>query len=553
MAHHTISTSAQPLRGIDYHNLMSRRIRSILLICSSYDAYTLEEDGRLEVQINREYMELNLSNPPSFTRVSSATEAVEVLKQRNDFDLVISMFNVGDLDVFHFSKQLKALHADLPFVLLINYSKDIYRRIEHEDRSAIDYIFCWHGNADLILAIVKLIEDRMNADNDILGVGVQSILLVEDSIRYYLDRTVECGFNHIVVDVRPISGTVLYESDMLEPLTVVGPDTVRRDWDYLQCFLDEARKRELKVTVSTMIFPAGFTTFRQGAAYSDPELAGRTCVEYTPEGRKDIKDDPTKVAAFLNPVLPENQEYVLRFAHELLTKYKFDGYALDYCRFPDAESDFSPASREAFETYLGHGIDRFPEDIFTYDANGARVAGPYYKQWWEFRSGVIRDFIAEVRTLIERTQPGVKLEYWAASWLHAIYTQGQNWASPRSRFHEAYLDDWATPTYNRTGFADLLDVFITGTYLEKVWGMDDPESIEYGLARSLKDVDGDCAVYGSLYAQNHVDQFEDAVYLCLSRTDGVMVFDIIQVIENDLWDDIKRGIDRAEKEQKTQK
>ena len=95
----------------------------------------------------------------------------------------------------------------------------------------------------------------------------------QDSIRYYLDRTVECGFNHIVVDVRPISGTVLYESDMLEPLTVVGPDTVRRDWDYLQCFLDEARKRELKVTVSTMIFPAGFTTFRQGAAYSDPELA----------------------------------------------------------------------------------------------------------------------------------------------------------------------------------------------------------------------------------------------------------------------------------------
>ena len=222
----------------------------------------------------------------------------------------------------------------------------------------------------------------------------------QDSIRYYLDRTVECGFNHIVVDVRPISVTVLYESDMLEPLTVVGPDTVRRDCDYLQCFLDEARKRELKVTVSTMIFPAGFTTFRQGAAYSDPELAGRTCVEYTPEGRKDIKDDPTKVAAFLNPVLPENQEYVLRFAHELLTKYKFDGYALDYCRFPDAESDFSPASREAFETYLGHGIDRFPEDIFTYDANGARVAGPYYKQWWEFRSGVIRDFIAEVRTLI---------------------------------------------------------------------------------------------------------------------------------------------------------
>ena len=80
--------------------------------------------------------------------------------------------------------------------------------------------------------------------------------------------------------------------------------------------------------------------------------------------------------------------------------------------------------------------------------------------------------------------------------------------------------------------------------------MDDPESIEYGLARSMEDVDGDCEVYGSLYAQNHIDEFEDAVYLCLTRTGGVMVFDIIQVIENNLWDDIRRGIDRAEQETK---
>ena len=185
MAQKTIPSGARRLAKTDYRNLMRRRIRRILLICSSYDAYTLEEDGRLEVQLNHEYMELNLSNPPSFTRVSSSTEALELLQGENDFDLVISMFNVGDLDVFHFSKQLKALHPEIPFVLLTNFSKDIYRRIEGEDRSAIDYIFSWHGNADLILAIVKLIEDRMNADDDILGVGVQSILLVEDSIRYY--------------------------------------------------------------------------------------------------------------------------------------------------------------------------------------------------------------------------------------------------------------------------------------------------------------------------------------------------------------------------------
>ena len=93
----------------------------------------------------------------------------------------------------------------------------------------------------------------------------------------------------------------------------------------------------------------------------------------------------------------------------------------------------------------------------------------------------------------------------------------------------------------------MIDVFMTGTYLERVWGMDDPESIEYGIARTLRDIDEDCSVYGSIYAQNWKN-FEDAVYLSLSRTDGLAVFDIVQVIEFGLWDEIKRGIDRAEAE-----
>jgi hypothetical protein len=193
-------------------------------------------------------------------------------------------------------------------------------------------------------------------------------------------------------------------------------------------------------------------------------------------------------------------------------------------------------------------VERFPEDIFTYNPDGTRNPGKYYKQWWEWRAGVIRDFVASVRRTIDELQPDVKLHYWAGSWLHALYVNGQNWGSPRSTFSDAYLDDWATPTYKTTGFADRLDVFVTGTYLERVWGKDDNESIEYGIARSIRDVEGDCEVYGSLYAQNHLDQFEDAVYLCLTQSAGLMVFDILQVIRYDLWDDIRRGIDRAEKE-----
>ncbi len=155
------------------------------MICSSYDAYTLEEDGRIEVQIYKEYVDLNLSSPPSFTWVTSSAEAMELLTSGNDFELIISMFNIGDMDVFNFSKRIKKERPEIPFVLLTHFSKELYRKIEKEDRSAIDYIFSWHGNADLILAIIKLFEDRMNAHDDILLSGVQSILLVEDSIRYY--------------------------------------------------------------------------------------------------------------------------------------------------------------------------------------------------------------------------------------------------------------------------------------------------------------------------------------------------------------------------------
>ncbi len=164
---------------------MEHRIHKVLLVCCSYDGYILEEDGRIESQINQEYMELNMSNPPSFTRVSSTLEALDMLAEDSSFDFVLTMYNVGELDVFTFSKIVKERYPGIPVVLLTSFSKDIYRRLEEQDRSALDYIFCWHGNTDLLTAIIKLIEDDMNAESDILQGGVQSILLVEDSIRYY--------------------------------------------------------------------------------------------------------------------------------------------------------------------------------------------------------------------------------------------------------------------------------------------------------------------------------------------------------------------------------
>jgi CheY-like chemotaxis protein len=177
--------SQQKSSRMNYKILMQNRIRRVLMICTSYDAYILEEDGRIEDQIYKEYVDLNLSNPPAFTWANSSMDALKLLDSDNDFDLIISMINVGELDVFKFSKLCKVEHPDIPFVLLTNFSKELTKIIEREDCSAIDHIFSWHGNADLILAIIKLFEDRINADDDILNAGVQSILLVEDSIRFY--------------------------------------------------------------------------------------------------------------------------------------------------------------------------------------------------------------------------------------------------------------------------------------------------------------------------------------------------------------------------------
>ena len=167
------------------YRFMKYRIHKILLVCCSYDGYILEEDGHIESQINQEYIDLNMSNPPSLTRVSSTAEALEALREDDSYDFILTMYNVGEPDVFAFAHIVKERHPNIPVALLTSFSKDIYRRIEEQDHSGLDYIFSWHGNTDLIIGIIKLIEDKMNADEDILEGGVQAILLVEDSIRFY--------------------------------------------------------------------------------------------------------------------------------------------------------------------------------------------------------------------------------------------------------------------------------------------------------------------------------------------------------------------------------
>ena len=178
-----------------YTSLMERRVRRILLVCNNYDSFALEEDGRIDVQIAQEYAELNLSNPPSITRAETTDEALDLVKSQKSkaeshdadapFDLILVVYSAGGLDVFDFAAESKRLLPDCPIVLLSSFSKEVYRRVEQQDKTNIDYLFNWNNSTDLIIAIIKLIEDRMNAEHDILSEGVRAILLVEDSVRYY--------------------------------------------------------------------------------------------------------------------------------------------------------------------------------------------------------------------------------------------------------------------------------------------------------------------------------------------------------------------------------
>ncbi len=172
------------LRDTPFADLMNKRIFNVLLIATKYDAFILEDDGRVDEQIFNEYTALNLRYPPRFTQVSTAEEALATLADRN-FELVIVMPNMADRDIFAVAGDIKRLHPHIPIVVLTPFSKEVSRRVGEEDLSHIDYVFSWLGNTELLLAIIKLIEDKLNAPEDMASVGVQTILLVEDSIRFY--------------------------------------------------------------------------------------------------------------------------------------------------------------------------------------------------------------------------------------------------------------------------------------------------------------------------------------------------------------------------------
>jgi CheY-like chemotaxis protein len=169
----------------EFQELMQFRVRRILLASSLYDSFILEEDGRLSEMLLSEYMDLNLLNAPSITRVSTGRDALERLEGDHRFDLIITTMNLGDMGAVEMAKKLKALRPDLPVVMLLYDVRELAELTTYHDISVFDKLFIWQGDFRILIAIIKYIEDLRNVEHDTRTVGVQSIIVIEDNVNIY--------------------------------------------------------------------------------------------------------------------------------------------------------------------------------------------------------------------------------------------------------------------------------------------------------------------------------------------------------------------------------
>ena len=235
---------------------MQKRVFSVLLIATPYDAFMMEEDGRVEEQVYYEYVSLNLSSPPRFTMVANYQEAFDRLAVK-DFDLIMAMPGVDITETFTEAKRIKEIYPKIPFVVLTPFSKEVRRRIANEDLSGVDYVFSWLGNVDLIMAIIKLMEDRMNAEIDILDVGVQCILLVEDSIRFY-SSILPHLFKHLLQQSREFSTEALNDHERMLRMRGRPKVLLARDYEEAQQLFERYGKHMLGI-ISDVRFPRAGT------------------------------------------------------------------------------------------------------------------------------------------------------------------------------------------------------------------------------------------------------------------------------------------------------
>lgn len=250
---------------------------------------------------------------------------------------------------------------------------------------------------------------------------------------------------------------------------------------------------------------------------------------------------------FVNPIGPA-RHHELQIIEELVTGYDIDGIIFDRMRYPNLYADFGPATRAAFEAWLGRGNIQWPQDVFVIDDLPWQptTPGKYYKEWLEWRAWQIHDFAEEATQLVHRTKPDIPVGVYVGSWYESYYDVGVNWGS--SDFHAGY--SWMTPKYNRTGYAEFFDYLCTGCYYPiatraeaRAAGRPEGATVEAACDQSRKAIHGAAPVYGSLYLRDYCDKPEDfrkAIQVTTGSSDGIMLFDLVYLYKYGWWPIIEK-------------
>ena len=389
-----------------------------------------------------------------------------------------------------------------------------------------------------------------------------------DSIDYYVNKCNEIGITHIILDLKNTGSAVPYESAYAPRLREWKGITRPDDYQYVDLFVDAAHSRGMKIFGAFNVFCEGHGIFRKGLMYSDfpgakPEWQS---VNYVPgKGLMPVTEIPGKATAFTNPALPEVQEYEIAILVEAATKFKLDGIIVDRTRYDSIQSDFSDFSREQFEKYIGEKIERYPEDIYEWVDKGeggyTKVEGKYFKQWIEWRAGVIYNFFKDARAALKSARPDVQFAAYTGAWYPSYFEVGANWAS---RDYDPSMDfDWASPKYKDYAYAELLDLYTNGNYYWNVTLEEYRKSngtyknetdselskgehlcVEGACIYSRKLL-GDNKFCGGLYVEDYKkdpEQFMKAVQMNLKMSDGLMIFDIVHIINRDWWNYLDQAI-----------
>ena len=397
-----------------------------------------------------------------------------------------------------------------------------------------------------------------------------------DSILFYLKKTQSLGFDNVVVDMKSIMGEVLYDSSIAPYMGDWEGVERSRDYDMLAYFIEYGHELGMNVFGSLNVFAGGHNYFDRGIIYGDKADWQSIC--YINGKLVPISSVKTNYNGMLNPAIPEVQQYQIDILKEFVQKYpELDGLIFDRVRYDEITSDFSELSKKQFEEYAGVQVENFPEDVLSwYDSEGQLrskwAPGKHFKKWLEYRAMVIHDFVVKAHEELKAINPDLVIGDYTGAWYPTYFHVGVNWAS--ETYDPSQVPEyqwWATEDYHKTGYAEMLDVYMTGLYYTLITkedvdnargvvgqrseaGMDNSltycYSVEGGAEIAKEITKGVVPVIGSIYVEQYLGDFtpfRPAVEQALKSTDGVMIFDIVHLIKHGLWDELEAAMKSVKK------